>query len=159
MTVAFAFAESILGGLTKLSGFDLPIALVSSVRRVLRKFKTETEDLYKDREKILTKYCTLDSENKKWVFPKSDSANYQEFMARWEELHQVNVIFPYEPIDYLGIIDSAPVEIKKNIIAKGDDFNIIDELNETYNYQFNKKETPPATVVSDKGKELPNADA
>lgn len=159
MTVAFGFAGDILNGLVALNGADLPLALVSKVRRVLRNFKTETEDLLKDKQKILQKHCTIDNERGVWMFPKQEDENFAEFSARWEELHNHGVIFPYEPILYDDIIDATPDEIKKKIVAKGSDFDVLESLNEVYNKQFKQNEIPPATVVNDNGASTPEANA
>lgn len=140
MTVQFAYAEEILKGLVKLDQFDLPLGLFSRIRRVLKNFRDEVGMYMDKKDAYLKKYCTLSEDKTMWQFPKDGEPNSEEFYKLWNELLIQDVIFPYEPIDYLAIIDATPEEIKKKITVLGKDFNILDLLNETYNHQFNKKE-------------------
>jgi len=162
MTVLYTFAEGIMVGLTKLNQADLPLGLVSRVRRVLKNFKEELEIYNPEREKILRETCTLEKDEKTgaqiWKFPEPESEKRSEFEKRWSELHAQKLIFPYEPIDYLKLIDDAPDEVKKKIVAKGSDFDVLEALNDAYDEQF-KKDTPPAEItsagVADKGDSNP----
>ena len=142
MTILFAFAEDLVNGLVELDKFDLPLGLVSRVRRVLKNLREEKSLYDPEREKILKKFCTLERDGEKqfWKFPLKEDENFPEFEKRWSELQNQKVIFPYEPVNYLDIIDATPDEIKKKIIAKGTDFDVLEALNQTYDMQFNKKE-------------------
>jgi len=154
MNILFAFAEGVMEGLNKLNQSDLPLGLVSRIRRVIRNFKEEVEIYAPERDKILREFCSLeknDEGQQLWKFPLPDDGRFAEFQKRWEDLQNQKLIFPYEPIDYLGLIDSAPDAIKEKIVAKGSDFEIIDNLNETYEHQF-KKEPEPATSAGEANK-------
>jgi len=146
MTVIYTFAEGIMAGLTKLNQADLPLGLVSRVRRVLKNFKEELEIYNPEREKILKENCTLEKDEKTgaqyWKFPKPEDEKYAEFEKRWNELQMQKLIFPYEPIDYLKLIEDTPDEVKKKIVAKGSDFDVLEALNNAYDEQFKKDVSP-----------------
>ena len=151
MKIVFAFAEGVVNGLEKLNQSDLPLGLVSRVRRVLRNFKEEVEIYAPEREKILREFCTVEDVGdgkKMWKFPLPENERFAEFQKRWEDLQNQMLVFPYEPIDYLDLIDSAPEEVKKKIIAKGSDFEIIDSLNDSFKHQ---KEQEAALAVTSAG--------
>ena len=154
MTLLFAYAESVLNGLIKLDQSDLPLGLVSKVKRVLRNFKEEFAIYQPGREKILREFCTVDEEKKMWMFPKPEDEKFAEFEKRWNDLQMQKLIFPYEPILYDDIIDAVPDEIKKKIVAKGSDFDVLDVLNKEYK-ELHKKEVSPADTSA--GAETINA--
>jgi hypothetical protein len=155
MTILFGYAESVLTGLVKLDQSDLPLGLVSRVRRVLRNFREEMAIYNPEREKILKELCVLDDQGdgkQFWKFPQPEDAKYPEFEKRWNELQTQKVIFPYEPIKYLDMIDNAPDEVKKKIVAKGSDFDVLDGLNSAYKEQFSK---PTDTSAGDSTNKAP----
>ena len=154
-----------MNGLVELDKFDLPLGLVSRVRRVLKNLREEKSLYDPEREKILKKFCKPDGDGEKqfWKFPPKEDENFPEFEKRWSELQNQKVIFPYEPVNYLDIIDATPDEIKKKIIVKGTDFDVLEALNQTYDFQFNKKEIAseetPSAGEKDNGQTSPVPDA
>lgn len=154
MTILFAFAEELMKGLDKLNQSDLPLGLVSRIRRVIRNFKEEVDIYMPEREKILKEFCTLEkkegSNDQFWRFPTSENEKHDEFVKKWADLMEQKLVFPYEPIDYLALIDKAPDVVRDKVIAKGSDFEVIDNLNDAYKVQFEKKDES-TSVEANKG--------
>lgn len=119
----------------------------------MKNFKEEVEIYAPEREKILREFCELEKaeDGKQFFrFPKPEDEKYNEFEKRWNDLQNQKLVFPYEPIDYLELIDKAPDVVRDKIVAKGADFEVIDNLNDAYKQQFSNKEQS-TSVEANKG--------
>ena len=158
MKLLFANAEGVLERLTSLDSQELPIGLFAPIRKLLLEFKGEASIYFPKREKILQDLCTLekgDDDKQFWRFPKPGDEKFPEFETRWNEMQNVMLEFNYKPIDYLAIIEATSDEIKKRIMVKGKDFDVLDFLNEVYK----NENTPDTSAGANNGPKNPTPDA
>lgn len=125
---------------------ELPTGIFRHLKRLYKAVKDEMEIIQPEHREFIEKWAV----DGKW--PTHDSEKFAEFKPLYDEFFgMADIVIPIsrfhtELLDDLKIV--LPVDLQ----------NLMEDINSSIEFEEKQKETPPATVVSNKGPESPPPD-